>query len=124
MNKKFVISWVAVFVVWMIAGMLVHGIWLGETYAAMTDMMRPEAEQQSLMHFMMIAHVLMAGAFVGHRRGTIHVFFLFHALGRELEGPGKEQRQREADQQKEKDEFADRLGQSQHRDQDIGQLQD
>ena len=64
MNKKFVISWVAVFVVWMVASMLVHGIWLGETYAAMTNMMRPDAEQQGLMHFMLIAHVLMAGAFV------------------------------------------------------------
>ena len=64
MNKKFLISWVVVFIAWMIAGMLVHGIWLGETYAAMTNIMRPEAEQQSLMPFMMIAHVLMAGAFV------------------------------------------------------------
>ncbi len=64
MNKKFLISWVAVFVVWMVASFLVHGLWLGETYAAMTNMMRPEAEQQGLMHFMLIAHVLMAGAFV------------------------------------------------------------
>ena len=64
MNKKFLISWVAVFIAWMIAGVVVHGIWLGETYAAMTNIMRPEAEQQSLMPFMMIAHVLMAGAFV------------------------------------------------------------
>ncbi len=64
MNKKFVISWVAVFVVWMVGGMLVHGIWLGETYEAMTNMMRPMDEQEGLMHFMLIAHALMAAAFV------------------------------------------------------------
>ncbi len=64
MNKKFLISWIAVFVVWMIGSMLVHGIWLGPTYEGLTDMMRPMEEQEALMHFMLIAHVLMAGAFV------------------------------------------------------------
>jgi len=64
MNKKFLISWIAVFVVWMVGGFLVHGLWLAETYGAMTNMMRPIAEQEAMMHFMMIAHVLMAAAFV------------------------------------------------------------
>ena len=64
MNKKFVISWVVIFVVWMVGGMLVHSIWLGETYEAMTNMMRPMDEQSGLMHFMLIAHALMAAAFV------------------------------------------------------------
>ena len=64
MNKKFLISWIAVFVVWMIGSFLVHGLWLAETYAAMTNMMRPLAEQEAMMHFMLLAHVLMAGAFV------------------------------------------------------------
>jgi len=64
MNKKFLISWLAVFVVWMVGGFLVHGLWLAETYGAMTNMMRPIAEQEAMMHFMMIAHVLMAAAFV------------------------------------------------------------
>ena len=44
--------------------MLVHGIWLGPTYEGLTNMMRPMAEQEAMMHFMLIAHVLMAGAFV------------------------------------------------------------
>ena len=71
MNKKFVLSWIAVFVVWMAGSFLLHGLYLGETYAAMTNMMRPEAEQQTMMHFMLIAHVLMAGAFVWiYQRGT------------------------------------------------------
>lgn len=63
MNKKFLISWVAVFVVWMVGSFLVHGLWLSETYASLTNMMRPEAEQQGMFHFMLLAHVLMAGAF-------------------------------------------------------------
>ena len=64
MNKNFVISWVAVFVVWMILSFVVHGAWLGETYAGMTHIMRPEEEQMGLFHFMILAHVIMAGAFV------------------------------------------------------------
>ena len=63
MNKKFLISWVAVFVVWMVGSFLVHGLWLSETYASLTNMMRPEAEAQEMFHFMLLAHVLMAGAF-------------------------------------------------------------
>lgn len=64
MNKKFLISWAVVFVVWMAASFLVHGLWLGETYAGMTNMMRPPEEQQGLFHFMLLAHILMAGGFV------------------------------------------------------------
>ncbi len=64
MNKKFMISWVVAFVVWMVGDFLLHGLILGETYAGLTNMMRPEAEAQALFHFMLLAHVLMAGAFV------------------------------------------------------------
>lgn len=71
MNKNFLISWVVVFVVWMAGSFLVHGVWLGETYASMTNMSRPEEEQMGLFHFMLLAHVLMAGAFVWiYQRGT------------------------------------------------------
>lgn len=64
MNKKFLISWGVVFVVWMVASMLVHGMWLAQDYAALTNMMRPEAEAQDLTYLMIVAHVLLAGAFV------------------------------------------------------------
>lgn len=71
MNKKFLISWVVAFVVWMIGSFAVHGAWLGETYAGMTNMMRPEEEQMGLFHLMLLAHVLMAGAFVWiYQRGV------------------------------------------------------
>ena len=64
MNKKFFISWIVAFVVWMAGSFALHGWYLVDTYQAMTDIMRPEAESQGLMHFMLLAHVMMAGAFV------------------------------------------------------------
>lgn len=62
MNKKFLVAWLLVFVLYMAGGMLVHGVILGDDYMA-TGLMRPEAEAQKLMHWMILAHVLMAGAF-------------------------------------------------------------
>jgi len=71
MNKKFFISWIAAFVVWMIGSFLVHGTWLAGTYAEMTDIMRPEEEQMGLIHIMLLAHVILAGAFVWiYQRGN------------------------------------------------------
>lgn len=64
MNKKFLISWVVVFVAWMAGSVLLHGVMLGEDYSAMTGVMRTDEAQEGLMHFMLLAHVLMAGAFV------------------------------------------------------------
>ena len=64
MNKKFLVSSIVVFVVWMIGSFLVHVLWLGPTSEGMTNMMRPAEEQEAMMHFMLIAHVMMAGAFV------------------------------------------------------------
>ena len=32
MNKKFLISWIAVFVVWMAGSFAVHGAWLSDLY--------------------------------------------------------------------------------------------
>ena len=65
MNKKFLISWVVIFVVWMVGSFVVHGLLLGPEYAAAEpNLMRPEAEQQALTHWMLLAHAIMAGAFV------------------------------------------------------------
>ncbi len=65
MNKKFLISWIVIFVVWMVGSFVVHGLLLGADYlAAEPNLMRPEAEQQAMMHWMLLAHALMAGAFV------------------------------------------------------------
>lgn len=64
MNKKFLISWVVIFVVWMLGSFVVHGLLLGADYAALPNLMRPETEQQGLIHWMLLAHVIMAAAFV------------------------------------------------------------
>lgn len=64
MNRKFIVSWVAVFIVWMAGSFAVHGAWLGQSYAALGNLYRPDAEQMQYSYLMLIAHVLMAGAFV------------------------------------------------------------
>jgi hypothetical protein len=52
MNKKFLVAWLLLFALYM----------AGDDYMA-TKLMRPESEAQGLMHWMILAHVLMAGAF-------------------------------------------------------------
>ena len=63
MNAKFLVAWLVIFILWMIAGVVVHGILLQADYMA-TNLMRPEAEQQEYMVWMLAAHAIMAGAFV------------------------------------------------------------
>lgn len=63
MNAKFLIAWVVILVLWMVAGIVVHGMLLQPDYLA-TNLMRPEAEQEQYMVWMIVAHVIMAGAFV------------------------------------------------------------
>jgi hypothetical protein len=62
MNKKFLVAWLVLFVLYMAGGIVIHGMLLADEYLA-TGLMRPEAEAQQLMHLMILAHVLMAGAF-------------------------------------------------------------
>lgn len=63
MNAKFLVAWLVIFILWMIAGIVVHGILLQADYMA-TNLMRPESEQQEYMVWMLAAHAIMAGAFV------------------------------------------------------------
>jgi hypothetical protein len=63
MNKKFLVAWLVLFVLYMAGGIVIHGILLNADYAA-TGLMRPEAEAQKMMHLMALAHLSMAGAFV------------------------------------------------------------
>ncbi|MGI9220394.1 MAG: hypothetical protein ACR2QS_05095 [Woeseiaceae bacterium] len=70
MNKKFLISSLVVFVAWMVGSMLVHGVWLGKTYAALTELYRSEEGQMETFPVMILAHVIMSCAFVWiYRRG-------------------------------------------------------
>lgn len=64
MNKQFLLTWLVVFVVWMAGSFAVHGAWLNELYATLPNIMRTEEESAAMMHLMLLAHIVMAGAFV------------------------------------------------------------
>ena len=63
MNKKFFIAWIVLFIAWYCGSFVVHGLLLGSDYMGLT-FMRKEAEFKDYVHWMIIAHALMAGAFV------------------------------------------------------------
>ena len=63
MNKTFFIAWVIVFVVWMAGSFLVHGLLLHADYEKLSGLFRPEADAQKYFPLMILAHVIMAGAF-------------------------------------------------------------
>jgi hypothetical protein len=64
MNKKFLIAWAVIFVAWMIGSFTVHGALLSADYAQLPNLFRPEADAQQHFPLMILAHVLLAGAFV------------------------------------------------------------
>jgi hypothetical protein len=71
MTSRFLIAWVAVFVAWMFGSFIVHGTLLHAEYARLPQLFRPEAEAQTHFSFMILAHAIMAGAFVWiYQRGV------------------------------------------------------
>jgi hypothetical protein len=63
MNKKFAIAWLSIFVVWMLGSFIVHGVLLHDDYARLPNLFRPEADAEKYFPLMILAHVIMAGAF-------------------------------------------------------------
>ena len=63
MSKRFFIAWLAIFVVWMAGSFIVHGVLLGADYAKLPNLFRPEADSQQYFPLMILAHVILAGAF-------------------------------------------------------------
>jgi hypothetical protein len=63
-NKRFFIAWAVVFVVWMVGSFVVHGTLLHDDYAQLPNLFRPEADVQQYFPLMLLAHVMLAGAFV------------------------------------------------------------
>jgi hypothetical protein len=60
-DKKFWISVVAMFVVMMVLGVVVHGVLLAADYQALQpQVMRAEADAQAHMGYMLLAHAIMA----------------------------------------------------------------
>jgi hypothetical protein len=64
MNKKFFIAWVVLFIAWFIGSFIVHGVLLRADYMQLTGLFRAEGEQQRYFPLMIVAHVLLSGAFV------------------------------------------------------------
>ena len=62
MNKKFLIAWLVLFVLYMAGGFIVHELLLSADYAA-TGLFRQPADSQSLFPLMILAHIMLAGAF-------------------------------------------------------------
>ena len=72
MSKRFVKTWVAMFVAWMIVSFIVHGVLLQADYAKMPQMFRSEADAQQYFGWMLLAHVVLSGAFVWvYERGIV-----------------------------------------------------
>ena len=64
MNQRFVVAWIAVFIAWMAGSFVVHGMLLSADYMSVPNLFRPEAESQQLFPLMLLAHAILAGAFV------------------------------------------------------------
>jgi hypothetical protein len=64
MNRKFLVAWLVTFIAWMVGSFIVHGTLLHEDYAGLSNLFRSEVEAQQHFPLMILAHVIMAGAFV------------------------------------------------------------
>jgi hypothetical protein len=64
MNKKFLIAWLVLFVAWFIGSFVVHGVLLRSDYMQLTSLFRAEGDQQRYFPLMVLAHVILSGAFV------------------------------------------------------------
>jgi hypothetical protein len=64
MNKKFIIAWSVLFVMWFLGDFVVHAVLLHSDYMQLTNLYRTEADQQKYFPLMILAHVIMSGALV------------------------------------------------------------
>ena len=64
MNKKFVIAWIVLFVAWFVGSFVVHGVLLRPDYMQLSSLFRLESDQQRYFPLMILAHVILSGAFV------------------------------------------------------------
>ena len=64
MNKRLFIAWLVIFVAWMAGSFIVHGVLLHDDYSKLSGLFRPEADAQAHFPLMILAHVILAGAFV------------------------------------------------------------
>jgi hypothetical protein len=63
MNKRFLLAWLVVFIALFLGSFVVHGVLLHDDYKSLSNLFRPEAEAQKYFALMLLAHVLLSGAF-------------------------------------------------------------
>jgi hypothetical protein len=64
MNGKFAIAVVVMFIGWLLEGFVVHGWILRQEYMQLANLFRPESEQANYFPWMLLAHLILAFAFV------------------------------------------------------------
>lgn len=64
MNKRFIVAWAVVFVVWFMGSFVVHGVLLRSDYMELTGLFRPEGDQQKYLPLMILAHAIYSLAFI------------------------------------------------------------
>lgn len=64
MRKQFLIAWPVIFILWMVGSYLIHGMFLKPEYDSVPNLFRTDAESMPYFPFMILAHVIMAAAFV------------------------------------------------------------
>jgi hypothetical protein len=64
MNKKYMIVWALIFVAWFLGSFLIHGVLLHSDYAQLPNLFRTDADAQKYFPLMILAHVILSGAFV------------------------------------------------------------
>jgi uncharacterized protein YqhQ len=64
MNKKFLIAWVVLFAAWFLGSFVVHGVLLRSDYMQLTSLFRSQGDAQKYFPLMILAHVILSGAFV------------------------------------------------------------
>ena len=64
MNKRFIIGWVVIFIVWFLGSFVVHGVLLHDDYSKLASLFRTEADAQGFFPLMVLAHVMLSGALV------------------------------------------------------------
>lgn len=64
MNKKFIIAWVVIFIAWFLGSFVVHGVLLNADYTRLGGtLFRTSADSQHYFPLMILAHVMLSGAF-------------------------------------------------------------
>jgi hypothetical protein len=63
MDKKFLVTWLVVFIAWMGGSFVVHGMLLKQDYMGLPFLFRSEEDAAPYFYLMVLAHVAMAGAF-------------------------------------------------------------